>query len=222
VPAKNSQKTYLEEGIYHIYNRGVEKRDIFLDEQDFKVFLSYLKIYLSPKNSEELSRLISSEEVSYKEKDRVFKLLSLRNYYEEIDLLCYALMPNHFHLLIKQKERETINYFMRSLTTKYSMYFNKKYHRVGSLFQGVYKAVLVTSEAQLLHLSRYIHKNPPPGSSFPSSLSDYLGITHTSWLKPNMIMSFFNQNNPNNSYESFVREYQDQEFIASLALDFND
>lgn len=69
-------------------------------------------------------------------------------------------MPNHFHLLVWQKDPEGINYFMRSLTVKYAMYFNRKYKRIGPLFQGVYKAVAIENEPQLVYLSKYIHRNP--------------------------------------------------------------
>ncbi|MCL5019036.1 MAG: transposase [Patescibacteria group bacterium] len=158
MPAKNARKQYLENGYYHLYNRGVEKRTIFLDQQDYSVFLSYLKEYLIPKNEKALQEILSNSNTSSKEKDKALKLLHLNNFYNEITLLAYCLMPNHFHFFIKQKNPNSIDKFMNSLCTRYTMYFNKKYKRVGSLYQGVYKAVLVSSEEQFLHLSRYIHK----------------------------------------------------------------
>lgn len=147
MPAKNVIKEYKENTYYHLYNRGVAKNDIFSDDQDYKIFLSYLKLYLSPKNPE-LSDFKTSP-------SRI-----LKNYSSQIDLLCFCLMPNHFHLLVFQKDLSTINFFTKSLLTKYSMYFNKKHHRIGSLFQGPYKAVEVTNENQLIYLSKYIHLNP--------------------------------------------------------------
>ncbi|EKD85788.1 MAG: Transposase, partial [uncultured bacterium] len=158
MPAKNAIKLYLENGYYHLYNRGVEKRKIFLDEQDYSVFLSYLKEYLLPKNEKELQERLSDPSASSKEKDKILKLLRMNNFSDEIALLSYCLMPNHFHFFVKQKNPNIIDKFMNSLCTRYTMYFNKKYERVGSLYQGVYKAVLLTTEAQFLHLSRYIHK----------------------------------------------------------------
>jgi putative transposase len=222
VPAKNSVKEYIPNGCYHIYNRGVEKRDIFLDPQDFGVFLSYLKAYLLPKDLPGLNAIIDSKETTIAEKDKAHKLLRLKNFYENIDLLAYVLMPNHFHLLVRQMDAEAIDAFLNALSTRYVIYFNKKYHRVGPLYQGVYKAVLVNSENQLLHLTRYIHKNPPAGSDFPSSLSDYLRQTNTSWLKAEEILSYFSKTNPANTYSAFMNEGEDGQFIAPVAIDANE
>src|SRR3989344_6595529 len=158
MPAKNSRKLYYENGYYHIYNRGVEKRKIFLDRQDYSVFLSYLKEYLSPKDENALYAVLSDESSTPSEKDRARKLLRINNFSEEITLLAYCLMPNHFHFFIKQKSAGSIDKFMNSLGTRYTMYFNKKYDRVGSLYQGVYKAVSITNESQFIYLSKYIHK----------------------------------------------------------------
>ena len=157
MPAKNSIKQYLENGYYHIYNRGVEKRTIFLDSQDYAVFLSYLKSYLLPKKEKKLMEKLSHPTISCRERDKILRELRLNNFYNDIHLLAYCLMPNHFHFLIKQAKAESIDRFMNSLCTRYTMYFNRKYKRVGSLYQDVYKAVLVSSEPQLLHLTRYIH-----------------------------------------------------------------
>ncbi|MBI5451903.1 transposase, partial [Candidatus Gottesmanbacteria bacterium] len=156
--SKNSVKIYSENAFYHVYNRGVEKRDIFLDEQDYSVFLSYLQTYTTPKDEVKFKKIISSNDSSPKEKDKAIKQLRLKNYSGNIELVCYALLPNHFHLLIHQHEN-VLNRFMNSLGTRYGMYFNRKYKRTGILFQDVYKAVVVYTDEQLLHLSRYIHLN---------------------------------------------------------------
>ena len=106
-------------------------------------------------------------------------------------------MPNHFHLIIKQTEANNIDSFLNSLATPYVIYFNHKYHRVGPLFQGVYKGVLIESDEQLLHVSRYVHLNPHLSSSLPVkewrninlpySLPEYLGNRNTPWVKPEQI-----------------------------------
>ena len=80
MPSKNSTKTYVENGYYHIYNRGVERRLIFVNEQDYSVFLSYLKEYLLPKNEQELKQKLSDPNISSKEKDRVLKSLRMNNF----------------------------------------------------------------------------------------------------------------------------------------------
>ena len=201
MPAKNVRKEYLENGYYHLYNRGVEKRIIFLDNQDYSVFLSYLKEYLIPKNEKELWDIISDAKISWVEKEKAIKILRLNNFSKEITLLAYCLMPNHFHFFVKQKNSDSIDKFMNSLCTRYTMYFNKKYKRVGSLYQGVYRAVLVSSEEQFLHLSRYIHKQAlsPQGVALrnqPSSYEDYLGLRRTEWVHPEEILAYFSNSNP--------------------------
>lgn len=222
--AKNSVKQYLKNGFYHLYNRGVAKGSIFLDEQDYNVFLSYLKTYLLPKDLVALNRIFASKESGPREKDKALKLMKLKNFSGLIDLISYALMENHFHFLVRQTEEDTIDHFINALGTRYAGYFNRKYKRVGPLFQGVYKAVLINSEEQLLHLSRYIHLNPIKISrpNLPSSLPEFLGRGKTAWLKPNFILNYFSKTNPNDTYATFMDESIDGNFIASSAIDFED
>lgn len=158
MPARNSIKNYIANGYYHIYNRGVEKRLIFQDDQDYAVFLGYLKEYLLPKDEKNLRMKLSDPDISFRERAKILRILRMNNFTDEVTLIAYCLMPNHFHLFVKQKSLNTIDRFMQSLCTRYTMYFNKKYKRVGPLFQSVYKAVPLSNESQFLHLSRYIHK----------------------------------------------------------------
>lgn len=223
VPAKNSIKLYLANSYYHIYNRGVEKRKIFLDDEDYKVFLSYLKIYLEPPKEQ--------EKTEFKINNTMFRGLKrpLNNFNDQIELIAYCLMPNHFHLLIYQKAEKAMEFFMRSLGTKYSQYFNKKYDRVGYLFQGTYKAVLVEKDPYLLHLSRYIHLNPSKETSLKdaySSYGDFLGIRKTVWIKSQKILGYFESVQKTSikdvhSYQSFVEDYaQDsKDVLGDLAID---
>jgi len=211
MPQKNSIKNYLADGYYHIYNRGVEKRKIFLDAQDYKVFLKYLKEYLSPtEKPENLKTIFTLQGASFKGIPRQRK-----NYLTQINLHAFCLMPNHFHLLLKQSMDNSMEKFMRSMCTRYSMYFNKKYQRVGKLFQGHYKAVLISEENYLLHLSRYIHLNPSEHTKnlteAYSSYADYLKRRKTDWLNSKFLLSFFeNATAPDfkkfNSYQKFVEE----------------
>lgn len=233
MPAKNVLKTYIEEGHYHIYNRGVEKRIIFQDDQDYKVFLSYLKTYLEPPGGP-TERVAKIGETTFIAPKR-----PLNNFHQEITLLAYCLMPNHFHLQVKQKSPRSIELFMRSLLTRYSTYFNKRYKRVGSLFQGTYKGVLVEGEAYLLHLSRYIHLNPvghrrgdvkdAPLHKWYSSYKDYLKLRKTQWLEPELILSFFKSAQKTHfkdilSYQSFVEDYLEdsRELLGNLTLEEDD
>jgi len=221
MPAKNSTKTYVENGYYHIYNRGVEKRIIFLDQQDYSVFLSYLKEYLLPKKEKELHERLSDTQISSIEKNKVLKSLQLNNFSQEITLLSYCLMPNHFHFFIKQKSINAIDKFMNSLATRYTMYFNRKYKRVGSLCQDVYKAVLINSEGQFLHLSRYIHKQALNLDNQPCSYPEYLGLRQTMWIKPDEILAYFSTTNPSLSYQNFVEQPEDKKKLKGLTLEDN-
>jgi len=214
MPAKNSIKTYIENSFYHIYNRGVEKRNIFLNEQDYRVFLSYLKIYLSPVE-ETVNNLQSNDDLICKDKNnQISRLYTLNNFFNKIDLISYVLMPNHFHFELRQTNKKDIEIFMRSLITKYTMYFNRKYNRVGPLFQGRYKAVLILGDEYLLHLSRYIHLNPIELLSKGQLLesyrwSSYLAYVNNlsmNWLKKDFIQSILT-NYSLNSYKKFVEDY---------------
>lgn len=230
MPAKNRIKQYVENGYYHIYNRGVEKRVVFADAQDYAVFLSYIKTYLTAKDTQSLKDVLANESANSKEKDVALKLLRMNNFFEDLTLLSYCLMPNHFHFLVHQKEPDTIDRFMNSLGTRYSMYFNRKYKRVGPLFQGLYKAVLITSDEHLIHVSRYIHRNP--ASQGPalqkntySSYGDYLGIKKTSWVDKNGILSLpYFAKQGISSYRSFVEDSGFDEtsvtLIKDLTLDY--
>lgn len=219
MPPKNSLKTFTEGGYYHIYNRGVAKQDIFLSPQDYTVFLRFLKEYLLPVNHPDLKAL---------------QTLSPRRYpvncHENVKLLAYCLMPNHFHLLAKNTTQKGIEKFMRALGTNYSMYFNKTYNRVGHLYQGTYKAVLVEKDEQLLYLSKYIHKNPeklspresPLYEYSYSSYPNYLNKRKQDWLHTDEILPFFSEEFPSLSYRAFIEEQEQGasfQNISSLVLE---
>lgn len=224
MPGKNAIKRYETDSYYHLYNRGVAKRTIFKTDKDYKTFLSYLQLYLTHPSPQGSSSKIPPSR-------------SLKNYADEIKLLSYCLMPNHFHLLVHQNSSQGINHFMRSLCTKYVRYFNSHYQRVGHLFQGTYRAVQITSENQFTHLSKYIHRNPldlPAPSTYKetprrledypySSYPNYLGKFHQTWVHPNDILNYFSKSNPGLSYRSFVEESDSNDaFLAPLSLDSTD
>ena len=206
MPAKNVIKEYREQSYYHLYNRGVAKNNIFLDESDYKTFLGYLKLDLTLPDLQGLSL-------------KVPPTRKLKNYLKQIKLLAYCLMPNHFHLLIYQENAEDINYFMRSLCTKYSMYFNRRYQRVGHVFQGSYKAVMMENEPQLVYLSKYIHRNPleilPTGIILEgfkySSYGNYLRLFQQDWVRPDDILNLFSTSKYSDSYRSFIEETDERD-----------
>ena len=150
---------FLNDHIYHVYNRGVEKRDIFMDDHDRFQFIHDLFEF----NDENLVTNKKSVEVQPPQVE-FSKIENQRRRKTErkklTEILAFVLMPNHFHLLLRQKMDNGIPKFMQKLGTGYTMSFNKKYERVGSLFQGNYKAVLVEREEHLRYLPIYIHLNP--------------------------------------------------------------
>lgn len=135
---------------YHIYNRGVDKRIVFMGKRDYERFLYLLAA------CNDTTPLLNSQFYyrGFASIERLGKRQPL------VDILCFCLMPNHYHLLLKQKEENGISRFMQKLGTGYTMYFNTKYKRNGVLFQGVFKSIHVDTEIYLTHLSRYIHLNP--------------------------------------------------------------
>lgn len=178
---------------YHIYNRGVEKRIIFQNQQDYCVFLEIMAYYLIPDSK--IPKIFSR-----KPKERIP---------HSISLLSYCLMPNHFHLLLQQKKNKGIQEFMHAIGVTYSMYFNKKYQRVGSLFQGRFKAKMVDKDEYLLHLSKYIHLNPSknPATYAYSSYQYYLhSIAPKEFIDTTTILSYFSNKHKNFTYQKFVEE----------------
>jgi putative transposase len=130
---------------FHIYNRGNSKQKIFLDHYDHRRFATLLFV----SNSTESFKLHFLKEPY--QFDRKEKLVSIG---------AYCLMPNHFHILITPLVENGISTFMKKVTTGYSMYFNNKYERTGSLFEGRFKAQLVSDDIHLKYLYAYIHLNP--------------------------------------------------------------
>lgn len=229
MPARNSIKVYIANGIYHIYNRGINKSDIFCDHQDYSVMLRILKDALLPPPERKMMQI----DVTFK--GRTFKGVPRppTSYYDSVDLLAHCLMPNHFHFLLQQKKERIINKFLQSISIRYAMYFNKKYKRIGPIFQSKYKATLVLDDAYLLHVSRYIHVNPQELGgdivSAYSSYADYLGLRHTPWVKTSVILSYFEVGQlpmmqKHHTYKDFVESSNEDsvEFLGNDTLEGSD
>jgi len=147
---------FVNKEIYHVYNRSVEKREIFVDDQDRFRFIHDLFEFNDEAPAVNLyykRPLIQSYEAKPRKIEQQKRKLL-------VEILAFVVMPNHFHLLLRQIKENGISNFMHKLGTGYTMYFNQKYERAGSLFQGTYKAVLVNQEAHFIHLPYYIHLNP--------------------------------------------------------------
>lgn len=176
MPAKHLNRVSEEGTYFHIYNKGIEDKIIFGDDEDYEVFLGFLRDYLTPPPDPE------SVKKEFSVNGRTFRGRphQPKNYYDRVELLAYGLVPDHFHLILHQKAQGSLPGFIRSLCTRYSMYFNKKYQRSGALFAGPYKSVEVEDTAKLLELTRYIHNH---GEGGQTSIREYLGQRETPWVK---------------------------------------
>jgi len=139
---------FVNQEIYHIYNRGSEKRVIFYDKRNYKRFLKTLRYYQLSGPKPKLSHFFKYQRFNLNQAPKI------------IEVLGYCLMPNHFHLLLKQIKDGGITETLTKLSLSYTKFFNTKYNRVGPLFQGGFKAVHIETDEQLIHVSRYIHLNP--------------------------------------------------------------
>lgn len=140
---------FAPQEFYHLYNRGTEKRNIFSSRADNDRFLTLL--YLANQ----------SGAIHLQLQGRTLKELSTRREGEPlVAITAYCLMPNHFHLLVRELQEGGTSKFMQKLMTGYTMYFNKKNDRSGSLFQGRFKATHVADDRYLRYLISYIHLNP--------------------------------------------------------------
>jgi len=146
---------FATNSFYHIYNRGVEKRDVFLDAKDYFRFIHDLFEFNDEAPALNLYYKLPSFK-SYEVEPR--KIIRKRELL--VDIIAYCLMPNHFHLLLRQRQEDGIVRFMQKLGTGYTMYFNQKYQRVGALFQGRFRAALIEKESHFVYLPHYIHLNP--------------------------------------------------------------
>ncbi len=132
---------------YHIYNRGNSKQKIFRNEEDYARFVALL--YVTNGTSSIDLRGINREGV-----------FSFERGESQVAIGAYCLMPNHFHILLTPHTDDGVKNFMLKLSTGYSMYFNKKYFRTGSLFEGRFKSEYVNEDRYLKYLFSYIHLNP--------------------------------------------------------------
>lgn len=175
--------SFIEGEHYHVYNRGTDKRTIFLDNQDWARFLQSMvefnvtdpigSLYQNSFHSKRQSQLRSETPKLERVGGEEGKL---------VEIIAYCLNPNHFHLILKQVSDKGIAKFMQKVGTGYTNYFNHKYQRTGALFQGVFKAIHIDSNEYLLHLSAYVnlnfrvHQLKSETSQYRSSWEEYVGV----------------------------------------------
>lgn len=102
-----------------------------------------------------------------------------------VELVCFALMPNHFHILIREVKEKGISQYMQRVLTAYTKYFNAKYNKSGHLFQGPYKIIHVEDNRQLLHLSAYIHRNPRELRDWRKKELEYIWSSYQDYVGEN-------------------------------------
>lgn len=211
---------------YHIFNRGVARMPIFHSVYDYRYLLRALEYYRFRGVTIKLSSFVHFKK---NEQDRVLEEINSTDI-PLVTLVAFVLMPNHFHLLVRQDVENGIESYLARAMNSYVRYVNTRIERVGPLFQGVYKSVHIESDEQLVHLSRYIHLNPLVAglvdrSSFAtypwSSLPSYLGKTDT-FVQPNIVIQQFSTSK---QYYEFVMDQADyvkrQSELEHLMIDFD-
>lgn len=150
---------FVNGGVYHIYNRGVEERKIFLDDKDYFRFVHNLFEFNDEAPAMNLYYKLPQIQ-SYEVQLRKIRKIEREPRKLLVEIMAFCLMPNHYHIFVRQKVDNGIVRFMQKLGTGYTNYFNKKYKRVGGLLQGRFKAILIKGESHFIHLPYYIHLNP--------------------------------------------------------------
>lgn len=182
----------VNDNFYHVYNRGVAKLPIFSNKSDYQRFLETITYYQIKGPKPRFSYLIRKKFLDFNKSQKI------------VEIIAYCLMPNHFHLLVKQCGEGGITEFARKFSDSYTKYYNIKYKRVGPLFQGEFKAILIQSDEQLVHLMRYIHLNPLVGN-LTKDLLNYPWSSHFEYL--NNAQKICNKQ-PINSFFKTVDDYK--------------
>lgn len=187
----------VNEQIYHVVNRGVASQPVFLNQRDYLRALEILFYYQNQKTPQRYSFVLR---LPTKLRTEILDNLRKEGKFL-VEIIAYCLMPNHYHLLIKQIKNSGVSNFLSNFQNSYTRYLNTKNKRIGPLFQGKFKAVRVETDEQLLHVARYIHLNPYSGyvvknleqlKNYPySSLSEYLGLAETANCQKEIILSNF-------------------------------
>jgi len=180
--------TFTNGELYHIFNRGVDKRNIFLEKADFDRFLLSMEKFncIDPIGS---LYAISFTNAKPQLSNQVAKL-------RLVNIICYCLNPNHYHFVLEQLVDGGISIYMQRLSTGFAQYFNKKYKRSGALCEGKFKSTPIISNVQLLHVSAYVNLNDRVHNLghdvSRSSWNEYLGRTQKELCEKDIILKQFN------------------------------
>lgn len=191
--------------IYHVFNRGIDKRPTFTQDAEYIRAIEAIIFYRLIGQPCPLSKFLCLDAQKQAE------LRLALNGKISISLIAYCLMPNHFHLLIRQEVDGGISKYLSNFQNSYTKYFNAVHERNGPLFLNQFKAVRIESEEQLLHVSRYIHLNPYSSHmidsirklpDYPwSSFKDYVDESVNNEISRNLVLDYYGISG---SYKEFV------------------
>lgn len=206
----------VNEEVYHVFNRGIAGQPIYKDKRDYQRFLDLIKYYQNIHPFPRYSKFLT---LSNETRTKTFQKLRTQSHFL-VAILGFCLMPNHFHILLKQKYEGGTSLFLSNLTNSYTRYFNTKTKRVGPLLQGKFKAVHIEDDEQLLHVIRYIHLNPYTSSiiktlaelkTYPySSLKDYIIQNNFQIIETDQILGNFKNSKSFISFTLDQAKYQKQ------------
>jgi len=166
---------FLNGKYYHIFNRGVDKRDIFSNKFDVFRFIQSMDVF---------NNVDTGNDIFYKNRSKKLNVgYRVPHKNKLVNVICYCLNSNHYHFILEQLVDNGISDFMKRLGGGYSVYFNEKYKRSGALFQGRFKAVHIESDSQLLHDSVYVNLNNKVHKKFGESKKHFLDLipNRSSW-----------------------------------------
>lgn len=178
--ATSRRLVFSNGNVYHVFNRGIDRRNIFTGFREYLRAQELIQFY---KHRETPIRYSKFLQIPKSVREDVLRELNKSE--THIDVLAYCLMPNHFHFMLQQNADKGIPTFISNFTNAYTRYFNTKHDRVGPMFEGIFKAILVESDEQLIHLSRYIHLNPIVSNIInESDLNNYKWSSYNEYIYP--------------------------------------
>lgn len=211
----------VNEQYYHIFSRSIAKYQVFNDAEDFERILGLMNIYRYTEFGYKYSRF---KELEFTSQNAILKRLEAENDVL-VEIVAYCVMPTHFHMVLRQLEDDGISKFLSKVLNSYTKHFNLKHRRAGPLWEGHFKNVLVASDEQLLHLTRYVHLNASSAGLVEdpldwqySSLSEYYGGVYNGICRFKEVIDM-----PPKKYKKFVldqKSYQrDLAKMKSILID---
>jgi len=177
--ASNRNMTFVNSYVYHVYNRGIDGRSVFTNAFEHNRFISLMDFYRHTDLPMRYSKYCDlPTPLRTEATENIEKLPCV------VTIMAYCLMPNHFHLLLRQEKENGIMQFTGNISNGHAKYFNAKHKRKGPLFQNSFKAVWVETDEQCMHVSRYIHLNPVTSSIIPvNQLESYQWSSYRTYVE---------------------------------------